>query len=365
LADVPKRIRRGRRHLLHLITFVASFGLALVIFAGILPKIADYSGVWATMRSLTWFEVVTLFAVNSLHTMAAWPQMVASLPGLTLPQAAVSNQACTTVANTLPGGGLLAAGVNYAMCRSWGFADPAIALSTLITFTWNTVFKLALPVVALGLLAVQGQGAGGLTVASILGLAILGLAFGLLVTMTERLGRLLGSVASFVRKLIRKPPVGDWADAAVRFRGEGARLIAARWMVLTLSTVASQLGVYIVLLLAVRDVGISSHEVTWPQVLGVFAFVRLLSALPITPGGLGIVDLGYIGGLVLAGRHQTAVPVAVFQTQATAAVLVFRAVTYGLQLPHGALAYLIWQRRRSWRESSPRRPSVASPPGEA
>jgi hypothetical protein len=48
--------------------------------------------------------------------------------------------------------------------------------------------------------------------------------------------------------------------------------------------------------------------------------------------------------LVLAGRHQTAVPVAVFHAQVTAAVLVFRALTYGLQLPHGALAYFIWQR---------------------
>jgi len=68
------------------------------------------------------------------------------------------------------------------------------------------------------------------------------------------------------------------------------------------STVVSHLAVFLVLVLAVRDVGISAREVTWPQVLKVFAVVRLLSALPITPGGLGIVDLGYIGGLVLAGR---------------------------------------------------------------
>jgi uncharacterized membrane protein YbhN (UPF0104 family) len=346
-------------------------GIVLVIFAGVLPKIADYSAVWATIRkSLTWFELLSIFAVTTLHTMAVWPLIAASLPGMTLAQAAVSNQASTTVANTLPGGGMFAVGVSYAMCRSWGFADPAIALSALITFVWNTFFKLALPLVALALLAIQGKGSGGLIVASLVGLAVLAVGVGLVVTMRrrtrlpEQIGSLLGSVASFLRKLIRKPPVGDWAEAAVRFRREGTRLITARWVVLTLSTVTSHLGLYLVLVLAVRDVGISAREVTWAQILGVFAFVRLLSALPITPGGLGIVDLGYIGGLVLAGRHQTDVPVAVFHAQVTAAVLVFRAFTYGLQLPHGALAYLIWQRRKRWRKasSSSRGPPVAAAP---
>src|SRR5207247_10340720 len=143
-----------------------------------------------------------------------------------------------------------------------------------------------------------------------------------------------------------------------RLRTEARRLVLARWVPLTASTVVSHLGVYLVLGLAVRDVGISAREVTWPQILEVFAVVRLLSALPITPGGLGIVDLGYIGGLVLAGRHHTDVPLAVFQAQVTAAVLVFRALTYGLQIPLGGVAYLIWERRKSWRTGSTGRTGV-------
>jgi uncharacterized membrane protein YbhN (UPF0104 family) len=368
LPEAPKPVRHSRRRLLRIIQILVALGVVLGIFAGILPKIADYSAVWATIRTLTWFELLSLLAITSLHTMAVWPQTVASLPGLTLAQAAVNNQASTTVANTLPGGGMLAVGVTYAMCRSWGFADSAIALSAMITFVWNTFFQLVLPVVALAHLVVQGEESGGVIVASLVGLAILARAAGLVVTMRWRttlagqIGGLLGAVASFLRKVIRKPPVGDWADAAVRFRGEAARLIAARWGVLTFSTVASHLCVYVVLVLAVRDVGISARDVTWAQVLGVFAFARLLSALPITPGGLGIVDLGYIGGLVLAGRHQTDVPVAVFHAQVTAAVLVFRAFTYGLQLPHGALAYFIWRRRKSWRKASPLGPPMTAAP---
>jgi hypothetical protein len=138
----------------------------------------------------------------------------------------------------------------------------------------------------------------------------------------------------------------------VRLRGEASRLVAARWVPLTVATVVGHLVLYVAIVLAVRDVGISAREVSWAQVLGVFALVRLLSALPVTPGGLGIVELGYIAGLVLAGRHQTDAPMDVFHAQVAAAVLVFRALTYGLQIPIGAFAYLIWQRKKELAKNS-------------
>ena len=82
------------------------------------------------------------------------------------------------------------------------------------------------------------------------------------------------------------------------------------------------------LLLALRFVGVANDEITWAQVLGVFAFGRLL-AVPITPGGVGIVEVAY-GGLILAGEgHATVADV--FHAQVAAAVLVFRALTFGIR----------------------------------
>lgn len=347
---------------------ILEIGLSLivvvVIFAGILPRIADYSVVGETIAGLSWFQVVILLAATLFTTAAFWPQLMASLPGLKLGQAAVANQACTTVANTVPAGGVVAVGASYAMFRSWGFPDSAIALAVLVTFVWNVFMKLALPVVSLVILATVGKGSIGLLVASAVGVGILVGAVASFGLMHRReglpgaIGSVVGSVASFFRKLVRKPPVAGWGQKADRLRTEARRLVAARWVPLTFSTVVSHLGVYAVLVLAVRYVGISAGEVTWPQILGVFAVVRLLSALPITPGGLGIVDLGYIGGLVLAGRHHTDVPLAVFQAQVTAAVLVFRALTYGLQIPLGGIAYLIWHRKTSWRKASSTTPTL-------
>ena len=87
----------------------------------------------------------------------------------------------------------------------------------------------------------------------------------------------------------------------MRFRRNTIDFLVDRWFWLTSTTIISHL-------LATSCcsrfwfVGVSDAEVNWAQVLGVFAFARLLTAVPITPGGLGIVEVAYIGGLILAGR---------------------------------------------------------------
>ena len=74
----------------------------------------------------------------------------------------------------------------------------------------------------------------------------------------------------------------------------------------------------------------------WQTSLAAFAAVRLLTVLPITPGGLGITELGLVTILAANADHEASVRV-------TAAVLLFRAVTYLPSIPLGALACLAWR----------------------
>jgi uncharacterized membrane protein YbhN (UPF0104 family) len=76
--------------------------------------------------------------------------------------------------------------------------------------------------------------------------------------------------------------------------------------------------------------------VPWQTSLAAFAFVRLLTALPITPGGLGITELGLVGTMAAGAGHGGA-------AQVTAAVLLYRAVTYLPPIPLGAVTYMMWQ----------------------
>jgi putative heme transporter len=342
-----------------IIQIALSVVLIVAVFFFVIPKIASYSDVLSTVTSLTWLEATTLTAAAIFNLFTYWWQMCAAMPGLTVPQAAVNNQTTTTIANILPGGGAIALGITIAMLRSWGFGGGPIALLISTTGIWNSFMKLGLPIISLFLLQISGQGSKALLVPALVGLLILIVAVGLFALMLWRkgfarsIGNGVGAAWSWMRGLIRKPPVEGWGEGAVRFRKETIVLVEKRWVPLTVTTVISHLGLYLVLLLALRDVGVSQQEISWEQVLAVFAFARLLSAAPITPGGVGFVELALIGGLYAAGHAHADVPPDVFKAQITAATLLFRLLTYGIQIPLGAFTYVIWQRKKDWRRPPP------------
>ena len=327
--------------------------LAIAVIAGVflylVPKFASYSDVWRALTGLTAGQIGVLLFVTALNVFTYWPQMVAAMPGLTLGQAAVNNQASTAIANTLPGGGALGVAVAYRMFREWGFDNATIGLMAMSTGAWNSFVKFTMPIVALGILALEGDVTRSLTVAGLIGLGALIVSLTALIlflwkdTAARALGRVAGHAVNGVRRLFHRSLVKGWDDRAADVRRQVIDLARSRWHWLTVTTVASHVALYLVLLIALRDLGVSSHQVTWAEVLGVFAFARLASALPITPGGAGVIELTYIGGLVLAGGEHAPV---------VAAVLLFRALTWGLQIPLGPVAYLVYLRRNSWRRAT-------------
>jgi uncharacterized protein (TIRG00374 family) len=333
-----------------LVKRILSIALSLVIVGGIfffaIPRIADYRAVWHTIQSLTPLELGTLVAAMVFNLFTYWFANMAALPRLRLWPAAVLTQTTTSVANTIPAGGAIAIGLTFQILRSWGFTNTSITLYVAVTGVWNIFMKLALPVLSILALVLTGSGTGAYVIAAVIGLAVLGIAVTLFAlvfwreALARRIGDGLGRVISKVRAIFRKPPLTDAGERAVRFRGDTITLVEDRWIRLTVTTILSQLALWFVLLLCLRHMGISEQQVSWAQTLAVFSFGRLLTALPITPGGLGLIELGYIGGLVAAGGDKPKV---------VAAVLLFRALTYGIQIPIGAFTYLIWRSNSSWR----------------
>lgn len=327
-----------------------SLAVVVAIFVGVLPQVADLSEVGATVAAMTGLEVVSALAVAGWNLASYWLVQLSVLPGLRPAQAAVASQSSTAVANAVPAGAAAGIGLTYAIYSSWGFPRPAVTLSLLLSGIWNTFAKIGMPLLALALLAVQGDATTALVLAALAGVGMIVAAvavFGLLLRsdlMAQRVGSAVAAGLSRLRRLLRQPPLLGWGESAVRFRRETIDLLRARWLALTASTIVSHLSLYLVLLVVLRHVGVGDDEVTWAEVLGAFAFVRLLSALPITPGGLGVVELGLTAALVVAGGDREAV---------VAGVLVYRALTYLVPIPLGALTYLVWRRRTSWRRPAP------------
>jgi uncharacterized membrane protein YbhN (UPF0104 family) len=329
---------------------LGSLAVVVLIFGFLFPKVADYRDVWQTIRAMTWLELSTLGAVALWNLASYWPVLTAAQPGLHTPEAAVSNLASTAVANTLPGGAALGLGVTATMQYSWGIPVSDMALASVISGIWNNYLKLGLPIVALALLTVTGDAGAGLATAAVIGVLVLVAAVAALVLLlrSERLagmvGRVSERVANVVLRLVHRGPVEGWEERAQGFRAHVIGVVAHRWGRLTVTTIISHVSLYLVLLVALRNVGISQAEVSWVAVLAAFAFIRLLSAVPITPGGLGVVELGLtaaIGSGLTAGE----------KNQVAAAVLLFRALTWFAPIPLGVGAWVFWRLRRSWRHT--------------
>jgi putative heme transporter len=321
---------------------VVSVALVAAIFGFALPRFASYRSVWASLDGMAWPNALLVGATAAASMASYWFMICAVLPALRLRQAAAVNLGSNAVANALPAGGALGIGVSWAMMSSWGVSTADYVLYTLVSGIWNVLARLGLPALALLVMLTATRPDALLIAAAAVGLAVLATAvagLGLLVrseSFALRAGGILQRGLAIVCRLVRRQPPCDIPGSLLGFRRRAAALIAARGWRITVTTAACQLILWLVLLACLRGVGLSQAQVPWQTSLAAFAFVRLLTALPITPGGLGITELGLIGTMA-AGLGPGA------SAQVTAAVLLYRAVTYLPPIPLGAAAYLIWQ----------------------
>jgi uncharacterized membrane protein YbhN (UPF0104 family) len=327
-----------------------SLAVVAVIFGFLFPKVADYGEVWRSIRAMTWLEGPSLGLIAAWNLASYWPMLTAVQPGLRLREAAVANLASTAISNTLPGGAALGVGATLTMQRSWGIPVADTALAAVVGGIWNNFVKLGLPIVALALLAITGEAGAGLAVAALIGVAVLAgaiVVFAVLLRGPElaaRVGAAAGAVVSALRRVLRRGPVAGWDERARRFRADIVGLLAHRWVRITVTTLVSHLSLFLVLVVALRHVGVSDDEVSWAKVLAAFSFVRLLSAVPLTPGGLGVVELGLTAALGSGLPDGT-------KNQIAAAVLVYRGLTWFVPIPLGIGCWLFWRTNRSWRRT--------------
>ena len=135
--------------------------------------------------------------------------------------------------------------------------------------------------------------------------------------------------------LARRKPVRFTGDSFVRFRNAAVGLLGRRWHVLSLATLAGQLTVFVLLLVTLRVLGVSASEVSAVEAFAAWSLVRLLGSLPVTPGGIGLVEVGLTTALVGFGGDNAEV---------VAAVLVYRFLTIVPTLVLGLVAGATWRR---------------------
>ena len=227
------------------------------------------------------------------------------------------------------------------MLRGWGFERARATLALVVFTVWNQLVNVLFPVVAVVLLALEGQTNRLLQIAAVIGGVILVVVLTLFAMAlrsesgARRVGDLAQRLMNWFMRLIRRAPRPGVADAVVQFREDSLELLRARWLLLTVTTLAGHLTVWLVLVACLHVVGVTTDEVSLLESFAAWALVRLLTAIPITPGGLGVVELGLTGTLVGFGGARD---------QVIAAVLLYRALTFLPPLPLGLLAGLTFRR---------------------
>ncbi len=336
----PTRRRRLTKTHKRLLGGAGSIAVVVAVFVFVLPQFANYRDVFAVVRGLDWQDWLLLAGAVLLNLATFAPPWMAALPGLGFREAMAMTQASTALSIVSPAGAAVGMAASYSMLRSWKFDAAAVALAVAIAGIWNQLLNLAFPVVALALLTGQGEDHPALRTAALVGVAVLVVAvtaFALVLSRSawaRRIGDLAARGANRALRIVRRGPV-EWGGASfARFRSQALGLLRRRWYVITIATLAGHLTVFVLLLVCLRVTGVSDSEITATEAFAAWALVRILGALPLTPAGVGIVEVGLTGALVAFGAPNA---------EAVAATLLYRALTVFPTLGLGLLAAATWR----------------------
>jgi uncharacterized membrane protein YbhN (UPF0104 family) len=322
---------------------VLAVAVIAATFFFILPQIADYGDVWGVVKTLSWSRIAALLAATVLNLATYAPPWMAALPGLRYRNAFVLSQTSSASTYIAPGGPAVGIALSYGMLRAWGFPSRAVTLAVAMTGLWNQFVLLGFPAAALVLLTVVGETHPLLKTVAIVGFAIFVLAVasysaGL---SSKRLARWAGNlsarIATWGFRLVRRGPAAWTGETFASFRTQSVGLVRRRGIYLTLATLAGHLSVFVVLLTSLRVFDVPASDVSGIEVFAAWSLIRLLGAIPITPGGLGIVELGLTTALVGFGGDNAEV---------VTAVLTYRFLTIVPTLLLGLLLGTTWKRHR-------------------
>jgi uncharacterized protein (TIRG00374 family) len=340
----PERVpRRPRGLLLRVLPAVLGIAAVVATFAFVLPRIANYGAVWHVVEALSWPQVAALSAATAFNLVTFAPPWMVALPRLGFLRAFVLTQASTASTYIAPGGAAVGVALSYALLRTSGFGSSSIGLAAALTGIWNQFALLGFPVVGAVILTFEKEHNPLLQTVAFVALAVFlvavaGFAAGLSTArIAKRVGDAVGRIVSAVLRVVGRGPVRWDGGSFVRFRRGALDLLRRRWHFLTLSTLAGQLSVFLLFLVTLRAVDVSAARVSASEAFAAWSLARLLGSLPITPGGLGVVEVGLTGALVgFGGPHAKIV----------AAVLLYRFLTIVPTLLLGVVAMTAWRRLR-------------------
>lgn len=319
----------ARRGVLLAITGISLYLLApaLLQVFGAFDKLDEFNPLWwIAMVALQVGSYACMWGVQKIATRSEhWGPVVSS------------QLASNSFGRVVPGGVAASGAMQYAMLARGGVppAQAASGMTASSLLVFGTL--LALPLLALPAILFGAPVDAGLGRAALIG----GVVFVLLVAAGAAAmiwdGPLLavGGAAQRLRNRIKRAsaPLAGLPERLLSERDEILAVLGRNWWQALLLSAGRWVLDYLTLLAALTAVHANPRPST---VLLAFCAAQFLGTMPLTPGGLGFVEAGLTGTLVLAGVGGGA---------AVVATLAYRMVSFWLPIPAGAVAAVIHRRR--------------------
>ena len=318
---------------------VIGLGLAAVLLIWGLPHFAktSWGEIWEVMRSVPLSSTIGFQLLMLAGLWAYTFTFTGSLRGLSHSKALIVNLCGSSVSNLLPGGGAVGLAATYAICRSWGFSRRATSTSVIVTGVWNVLARIALPV-----LAIASLWFGGVTLPDALtDLAVAGMVTGIGILGTfvaiiaseraaQAIGRGLDHVIGPLVRRRRKASRMSISELVHDLRARIGDVVSTGWWSMSLGMIGFFAAYYVLFVMIMRATGV---ELPLNLLFAAFAIGRLLTAVGITPGGVGVTETATAAVLVGWGADPAG---------ATGGVVLFSIVTHLMEVPLGALGWLLW-----------------------
>ncbi|HET6506408.1 MAG TPA: YbhN family protein [Baekduia sp.] len=320
-----------------LVRRAALLGLTALVLYGVAPAIGEVLGAWPKVANLKPWWLAGMVLTEVLSSWFLWELQALSIGTRDMTAVATSQLAGGALGRVIPGGAATAAATQYNMLNAADVPRAAIATGLAAATVLQIAALCVLPVLALPAVIF------GLTVPStLLETAILALVvffamlgIGLGVARSEKT---LRGVGRFAVRVSRRLPgertlSPEFPGRLVTQRNEVFERLGDRVVWACAAAVGRWLFDLLALEFAIQAVGASPR---YSLVLLAYVTAQLLAQIPLTPGGLGVVEAGLTATLALAG---------VSGGDAAVAVLAYRLVSYWLMLPAGLVAWIVHRRR--------------------
>ena len=318
---------------------VLGLGAAAVLLVWGLPHFArtSWGSVFQVMGSVPLRDAVGFQLLMLVGLWCYTFTFTGSLPGLSHTRALILNLCGSSVSNLLPGGGAVGLAATYAIARSWGFSRRAVSTSAIVTGVWNLLARIALPVIAIVVLWWGDTGlppalSDAAIAAALTGLGVLAVFVAALASerAAQRVGRAVDVLLSPLTRRRRRGGSSSVAELVADLRARTGDVVRHGWLQMTVGMVGFFGFYYLLFFLIMRTTGVELHV---GFLFAAFAIGRVLTAVGVTPGGVGVTETASAAALVAWGADPAA---------ATAGVVLFSVFTHLMEVPLGGLGWMTW-----------------------